>query len=165
MLDIGALSDGIGLELVRATTTTLERGVRFPQRVFLLFRLGNFGEITNRQRKFVNVGGAGIIAVAGPAAKTVPIIEQDNGLGVAAESLRIAGQVLGRREMRDVAAEFVTVAVHRLPQLDEDNVRCRRLLAEFQIAAIDGLADGAAHDDRGGVGDEFSPLDVLHRLD
>jgi hypothetical protein len=56
----------------------------------------------------------------------VPIIERANGLGVAAESLRIAGQVLGRREMRDVAAEFVTVAV-----------------------PIDGLADGAAHDDRG----------------
>jgi hypothetical protein len=35
----------------------------------------------------------------------------------------------------------------------------------FHIAAIDGLADGAAHDDRGGVGDEFSPLDALHRLD
>src|ERR1700678_208150 len=119
MPDIGALSDGIGLELVRATTTPLERGLRFPQRVFLLFRLGNFGEITNRQRKFVNVGGAAIIAVAGPAAKTVPIIERANGLGVAAESLRIAGQVLGRREMRDVAAEFVTVAVHRPPQLDE----------------------------------------------
>ena len=40
-----------------------------------------------------------------------------------------------------------------------------KLLAEFQIAAIDGLADGAAHDDRGGVGDEFNPLDALHRLD
>ena len=36
------------------------------------------------------------------------------------------------------------VAVHRLPQLDEDNVHCRKLLAEFQIAAIDGLADGAS---------------------